>query len=177
MTLWLKNANALKYIFRFYRVPGNNAAVSSLTEAVNRGFDVTILDQDPRWSDVNVISSLLKSFFRKLPDALLTSELYPLFIQANQIRNVVSRMQSLRKLVSDHVLIVSGYRSRDLETHEFDCIDVRTSRSQFRDVTTSVIPSEESGCQCIGQQDGSAKFGNRVWSNVGEKRRRYGYLG
>lgn len=85
----------------FYRVPGNTAAVASLTEAVNsRGLDATILDQDSRWTDVNVISSLLKSFFRKLPDALLTGELYPHFIKADRIEDPVLRMVTIRKLVS-----------------------------------------------------------------------------
>ena len=84
-----------------HRVPGNTAAVTSLTEAVNRGLDISILDQDSRWSDVNVISSLLKSFFRKLPDALLTAELYPEFIKADRIEDAVGRMMQIRKLVSD----------------------------------------------------------------------------
>lgn len=82
-----------------FRVPGNTAAVSSLTEAVNRGLDAAILDQDQRWSDVNVISSLLKSFFRRLPDSLLTTELYPLFIQADKIEDPLLRMATIRKLV------------------------------------------------------------------------------
>ncbi|XP_075237153.1 rho GTPase activating protein at 19D isoform X2 [Lycorma delicatula] len=86
-------------IIGIYRVPGNTAAVSSLTEAVNKGLDASVLEQDPRWSDVNVISSLLKSFFRRLPDSLLTSELYPLFIQADKIEDPVLRIVSIRKLV------------------------------------------------------------------------------
>ncbi len=76
--------------------------MTSLTEAVNRGFDnASIFDQDPRWSDVNVISSLLKSFFRNLPDALLTAELYPHFIKSDRIEDPVLRMATIRKLVSD----------------------------------------------------------------------------
>ncbi|XP_065214459.1 rho GTPase-activating protein 21 isoform X2 [Planococcus citri] len=88
-------------IIGIYRVPGNTAAVTSLTEAVNRGLEMTALDQDPRWSDVNVISSLLKSFFRKLPDALLTSELYPSFIKSDAIEDPIQRMITIRKLVHD----------------------------------------------------------------------------
>lgn len=84
------------------RVPGNTAAVSSLTEAVNRGgpLDPGVLDLDQRWKDVNVISSLLKSFFRRLPDSLLTAELYPSFIQADKITDPHLRMATIRKLVS-----------------------------------------------------------------------------
>jgi hypothetical protein len=55
--------------------------------------------QDPRWNDVNVISSLLKLFFRRLPDALLTSELYPLFIDADKIEDPAKRIVTIKKLV------------------------------------------------------------------------------
>ncbi|XP_023802387.1 rho GTPase-activating protein 23-like, partial [Cyanistes caeruleus] len=54
-----------------YRVPGNNAVVSSLQEQLNKGATEINL-QDERWQDLNVISSLLKSFFRKLPEPLFT---------------------------------------------------------------------------------------------------------
>lgn len=90
-------------------MPGNTAAVSSLTEAVNRGLDPSVLEQDPRWSDVNVISSLLKSFFRRLPDSLLTSELYPLFIEADKIDDPILRIVTIRKLVSLMVLLYCGW--------------------------------------------------------------------
>nr|XP_018896403.1 PREDICTED: rho GTPase-activating protein 21 isoform X8 [Bemisia tabaci] len=88
-------------IIGIYRVPGNTSAVTSLTEAVNRGLDPSILDQDPRWSDVNVISSLLKSFFRRLPDSLLTSELYAQFIAADKIQDPLFRMITIKKLLQE----------------------------------------------------------------------------
>lgn len=75
--------------------------MSSLTEAVNKGLDPSVLESDPRWSDVNVISSLLKSFFRRLPDSLLTTELYPLFIQADKIEDPTGRITAIKKLVRD----------------------------------------------------------------------------
>lgn len=80
-----------------YRVPGNNAMVSNLQEHLNKGMDINsaeevcVLDQaqfemcfcnpgvrtvpsisPQRCQDLNVISSLLKSFFRKLPEPLFT---------------------------------------------------------------------------------------------------------
>ncbi|XP_061938514.1 uncharacterized protein LOC107994952 isoform X8 [Apis cerana] len=83
-----------------YRVPGNTAAISHLTDSVNKGFENINL-QDPRWSDVNVISSLLKSFFRQLPDSLLTAELYPMFIDADKVEDPQRRMTTIRKLLRD----------------------------------------------------------------------------
>lgn len=67
-------------------------------------FPADIVDslQDPRWNDVNVISSLLKSFFRKLPDSLFTSELYPHFIASDKLEDPNARFRRIRKLVSRH---------------------------------------------------------------------------
>ncbi|XP_039313812.1 uncharacterized protein LOC105205487 isoform X4 [Solenopsis invicta] len=92
-----------------YRVPGNTAAIAQLTDSVNRGFENINL-QDPRWSDVNVISSLLKSFFRQLPDSLLTADLYPMFIDADKIEDPQRRMTTIRKLL------------RDLPEHHFETL-------------------------------------------------------
>ncbi|KAG9476620.1 hypothetical protein GDO78_003250 [Eleutherodactylus coqui] len=55
-----------------YRVPGNNAAIASMQEELNKGFTDFDLEDD-KWRDLNVISSLLKSFFRKLPEPLFTN--------------------------------------------------------------------------------------------------------
>nr|XP_031541837.1 rho GTPase-activating protein 23 [Vicugna pacos] len=83
-----------------YRVPGNNAVVSSLQEQLNRGpGDINL--QDERWQDLNVISSLLKSFFRKLPEPLFTDDKYNDFIEANRIEDARERMKTLRKLIRD----------------------------------------------------------------------------
>ncbi|CAM1309539.1 ARHGAP21 (predicted) [Pycnogonum litorale] len=87
-------------IVGIYRIPGNNASVAALQEAVNKGFDTLNL-QDHRWSDVNVISSLLKSFFRQLPEPLFTSELYSMFIEANKLEDNADRLLTLKKLVHE----------------------------------------------------------------------------
>nr|XP_056720735.1 rho GTPase-activating protein 23 [Euleptes europaea] len=83
-----------------YRVPGNNAMVSSLQEQLNKGFAEINL-QEERWQDLNVISSLLKSFFRKLPEPLFTDGKYNDFIEANRIEDASERMKTLRKLIRD----------------------------------------------------------------------------
>lgn len=71
------------HIVGIYRIPGNTAAISALTEQVNRGFDEQTLN-DPKWDDVNVVSSLLKLFLRRLPEALLPNEMYSCFIDADK---------------------------------------------------------------------------------------------
>ena len=87
-------------IVGIYRVPGNNAAVTYLTEQINKGVECFAME-DQRWQDINVVSSLLKSFFRKLPDPLFTTEMYSLFIEASKVDQAGRRMDQLRKLIKD----------------------------------------------------------------------------
>ncbi|XP_042328209.1 rho GTPase-activating protein 21 isoform X1 [Sceloporus undulatus] len=83
-----------------YRVPGNNAAISSMQEELNKGMtDIDI--QDDKWRDLNVISSLLKSFFRKLPEPLFTNDKYADFIDANRKEDPVERLKTLKRLIRD----------------------------------------------------------------------------
>ncbi|XP_062983665.1 rho GTPase-activating protein 21 isoform X2 [Elgaria multicarinata webbii] len=83
-----------------YRVPGNNAAISSMQEELNKGMtDIDV--QDDKWRDLNVISSLLKSFFRKLPEPLFTNDKYADFIDANRKEDPVERLKTLKRLIRD----------------------------------------------------------------------------
>ncbi|XP_063420974.1 rho GTPase-activating protein 21-like isoform X2 [Mytilus trossulus] len=105
-----------------YRVPGNTAAVNMMTEELNKGIDNMNVDHE-KWCDVNVISSLLKAFFRKLPESLVTSELYQAFINASRIEDPERRMLKLKRLlhelpehhfetfkhIAEHLNKVAGY--------------------------------------------------------------------
>uniref|UniRef100_A0A4W5P5R1 Rho GTPase activating protein 21 n=1 Tax=Hucho hucho TaxID=62062 RepID=A0A4W5P5R1_9TELE len=83
-----------------YRVPGNNAAISSMQEELdNKGLMSDIDIQEDKWRDLNVISSLLKSFFRKLPEPLFTNEKYADFIEANRTEDSVERLKELKRLI------------------------------------------------------------------------------
>ncbi|KAG7487443.1 hypothetical protein MATL_G00023450 [Megalops atlanticus] len=101
-----------------YRVPGNNAAISSMQEELNKGMaDIDI--QDDKWKDLNVISSLLKSFFRKLPEPLFTNEKYADFIEANRTEDAVERLKVLKRLLHelpDHHYETLKFLSAHLKT-------------------------------------------------------------
>ena len=90
-----------------YRVPGNSAAVQHLTQVVNSANGKSVNLNDPKWADVNVVTSLLKSFFRLLPEPLLTSSLYHHFITIDKIPDCRSRLggiqAAIQKLPATHL--------------------------------------------------------------------------
>ncbi|XP_072010232.1 rho GTPase-activating protein 21 isoform X5 [Engystomops pustulosus] len=101
-----------------YRVPGNNAAIANMQEELNKGF--TDLDlEDDKWRDLNVISSLLKSFFRKLPEPLFTNDRYNDFIEANRREDPKERLVVLKRLVLD-------LPRHHYETLKFLCTHLKT---------------------------------------------------
>ncbi|XP_067650553.1 rho GTPase-activating protein 23-like isoform X1 [Haliotis asinina] len=79
-----------------YRVPGNSVAVQNMQEELNKGIENVNIDNE-KWLDVNVISSLLKAFFRKLPEPLVTNKCYASFIEANRISDPEKRMLKLKR--------------------------------------------------------------------------------
>uniref|UniRef100_A0A3Q3JDF4 Rho GTPase activating protein 21a n=1 Tax=Monopterus albus TaxID=43700 RepID=A0A3Q3JDF4_MONAL len=102
-----------------YRVPGNNAAISNMQEELNNKGMSDIDIQDDKWRDLNVISSLLKSFFRKLPEPLFTNERYADFIEANRIEDSVERLKVLKRLLHelpDHHYETLKFLSAHLKT-------------------------------------------------------------
>ncbi|XP_034567608.1 rho GTPase-activating protein 23 isoform X2 [Notolabrus celidotus] len=82
-----------------YRVPGNNAMVSQLQDQLNKGVEINPAEE--KWQDLNVVSSLLKSFFRKLPEPLFTNDKYNDFIDANRMENASDRLKTIKKLIRD----------------------------------------------------------------------------
>ncbi|EDO49086.1 predicted protein, partial [Nematostella vectensis] len=83
------------------RVPGNSAAVGALSEELNEKGAENINFQEEKWHDVNNITSLLKQFLRKLPEGLVTAELYESFIEANRKDDPVERMGALKMLINE----------------------------------------------------------------------------
>lgn len=82
-----------------YRIPGNKAAISELSELVNtKDFHFDSCATDVRWEDVNVVSSLLKLFIRSLPDALMPASFYINFIEADK-KMGLERIVLLKEIV------------------------------------------------------------------------------
>lgn len=86
-------------VIGIYRIPGNKAAISELKDQVNKtDFSWDRCNTDVRWEDVNVVSSLLKLFIRSLPDALLPSNFYNHFIEADK-KIGLARLRELKDLL------------------------------------------------------------------------------
>ncbi|KAJ7583131.1 Rho GTPase activation protein [Mycena floridula] len=84
-----------------YRVSGTSTKVQALKQRLDKDLDAVDLDT-PEWSsDINNVASVLKLWFRELPDSLLTVALHQGFIDAAKIENERLRHIRLHERVND----------------------------------------------------------------------------
>ncbi|KAG8900756.1 hypothetical protein FRB99_005770 [Tulasnella sp. 403] len=82
-----------------YRLSGSSNVIKSLKERFNTEGDVDLLKSDEYW-DLHAITGLLKTFFRDLPNSILTRELHMKFLGVIDLANQTERIDELASLVS-----------------------------------------------------------------------------
>ncbi|GJJ11509.1 hypothetical protein Clacol_005742 [Clathrus columnatus] len=84
-----------------YRLSGTYSKIQQLKEKLDRDIDSVDLD-DPEWtSDINIVASVLKQWFRELPEPLLTNKLHQGFIEAAKLEVSRARQIRLHERVND----------------------------------------------------------------------------
>jgi hypothetical protein len=80
-----------------YRTAANERLKNEVEEEMNKSIDH--IHDCEHLQDVKIAASVLKSFFRQLPDPLFTDSLYQKFINAAGISNDTERFVQIRNLI------------------------------------------------------------------------------
>ncbi|KAF9978806.1 hypothetical protein BGZ73_000075 [Actinomortierella ambigua] len=83
-----------------YRVSGIHSATNRLRAMFDRDCSAVDLTNTDEYMDINSVASVLKSWFRELPDPLLTRELYPRFIEAATIEDPGLRLMNIHEVTN-----------------------------------------------------------------------------
>jgi len=84
-----------------YRLSGSATHIQQLKAIFdNDASRVDFRNPTAFYHDVNSVAGLLKTFFRDLPDPLITRERYSEFIQAARIEDDIVRRDSLHALIN-----------------------------------------------------------------------------
>ncbi|KAF8928598.1 hypothetical protein BGZ47_001521 [Haplosporangium gracile] len=83
-----------------YRVSGITSATNRLRSAFNRDCSAVDLSSEENCGDINSVASVLKTWFRELPDPLLTRQLYPEFIRAASIEDPAMQLMNLHQVTN-----------------------------------------------------------------------------
>ncbi|KAG0380204.1 hypothetical protein BGX24_009632 [Mortierella sp. AD032] len=83
-----------------YRVSGITSATNRLRSAFDRDCAAVDLSSEENCGDVNSVASVLKTWFRELPDPLLTRQLYPEFIKAANIEDPALQLMNLHQVTN-----------------------------------------------------------------------------
>ena len=83
-----------------YRKTGGSSQSKLITQLFERGnYDAFDLRDTDFFNDISSVTSVLKTYFRTLPDPLLTYELHESFVAAAGIRDPVKKSSALSELV------------------------------------------------------------------------------
>lgn len=83
-----------------YRKTGGSGLSKMITHLFERGdYDSFDLRDSDRFNDICSVTSVLKTYFRSLPDPLFTYALHDDFVQASQIRDPAVKSSVLSELV------------------------------------------------------------------------------
>ncbi|KAF9792592.1 hypothetical protein BJ322DRAFT_995743 [Thelephora terrestris] len=84
-----------------YRKTGGSGLSKTITQLFERGdYDSFDLRDTDRFNDISSVTSVLKTYFRSLPDPLFTYALHDDFVQASHIRDLAQKSYVLAELVS-----------------------------------------------------------------------------
>ncbi|KAF9349146.1 hypothetical protein BGX34_002013 [Mortierella sp. NVP85] len=83
-----------------YRVSGITSATNKLRSAFDRDCASVDLSTEENCGDINSVASVLKSWFRDLPEPLLTRKLYPEFIRAVSIEDPAVQLMTLHEVTN-----------------------------------------------------------------------------
>lgn len=64
-----------------YRKPGGAGQMRLIQQAFERGEELDLCDED-QWNDICAVTSVLKQYFRDLPNPLFTYEMHATFMDA-----------------------------------------------------------------------------------------------
>lgn len=83
-----------------YRKSGGTSQLKIITQLFEKGQAFDLDDQD-RFNDISAITSVLKNYFRELPEPLLTFELYERFIESAESKSMSpeSKRSTMRELI------------------------------------------------------------------------------
>lgn len=106
-----------------YRICGNSISITELQEELDK--EPTAIDvESEQWKDVHTVTNILKLFFKKLPNSLITDEFYEPVIRLSGISHREKRLLKLKmlleklpkvnfrtfRLLSRHLHNVAGFR-------------------------------------------------------------------
>ncbi|RUP45057.1 hypothetical protein BC936DRAFT_148666 [Jimgerdemannia flammicorona] len=83
-----------------YRISGTNTQIQKLRGLIDRGIEQVDLNTDEYISDINNVTSILKLWFRELPDPLFPKATYNEFIRAAKIEDEARRVNELHAAVN-----------------------------------------------------------------------------
>ncbi|KAF9452345.1 RhoGAP-domain-containing protein [Macrolepiota fuliginosa MF-IS2] len=135
-----------------YRKTGGSSQSKMITQLFERG-DYTTFDlfDTDRFNDICSVTSVLKNYFRSLPNPLLTFELYEQFVQGVAIKDIAIKNRTLadlvRQLPSEHYYTLRSLMIHLNHIHEHNENNLMTARNLGVVFGPTLIKSPDPGAE------------------------------
>ncbi|KAI9493449.1 Rho GTPase activation protein [Zychaea mexicana] len=99
-----------------YRKSGGAKQMREIQQLFDQG-QVPDLTNEHLWNDINAVTSVLKQYFRELPDPLFTYQFHNEFIRSTNINDPTERLQYIRSLINESLPLENRDTIRYLMCH------------------------------------------------------------
>ncbi|KAI8355635.1 hypothetical protein EDC96DRAFT_264281 [Choanephora cucurbitarum] len=119
-----------------YRKSGGVGQMRQIQQAFEKG-DLPDLIDEEKWNDICAVTSVLKQYFRDLPNPLFTYELHPKFMDAMMISDSKEQLQTMSQLIQ--TLPIENFNTLKYLMEHLDRIQKRHKENLMTSKNLAVI--------------------------------------
>ncbi|KAI8342228.1 hypothetical protein BD560DRAFT_412036 [Blakeslea trispora] len=119
-----------------YRKSGGVGQMRQIQQAFEKGEILDLIDEE-KWNDICAVTSVLKQYFRDLPNPLFTFELHPKFIDAMMIDDSQEQLQAVSQLIQ--TLPIENFNTLKYLMEHLDRVQQRNKENLMTSKNLAVI--------------------------------------
>ncbi|KAI8340120.1 Rho GTPase activation protein [Chlamydoabsidia padenii] len=119
-----------------YRKSGGATQMRSIQEAFEKKEAMDLCDED-QWNDVNAITSVLKQYFRDLPNPLFTYEYHHKWVETFLTKDMRTKMDGFQKLL--HMIPIEHFNTLKYLMQHLAKIDAKNSENLMTAKNLAVV--------------------------------------
>ncbi|KAK4515918.1 uncharacterized protein ATC70_010876 [Mucor velutinosus] len=119
-----------------YRKSGGVGQMRQIQQSFEKGEIPNLIDEE-KWNDICAITSVLKQYFRELPNPLFTYELHSKFMDAMMIANSSEQLQAMTQLIQ--TLPIENFNTLKYLMEHLNRVQIRSKENLMTSKNLAVI--------------------------------------
>ncbi|CAO0795509.1 unnamed protein product [Mucor circinelloides] len=119
-----------------YRKSGGVGQMRQIQQSFEKGEIPNLIDEE-KWNDICAVTSVLKQYFRELPNPLFTYELHSKFMDAMMISNSSEQLQTMTQLIQ--TLPIENFNTLKYLMEHLNRVQIRSKENLMTSKNLAVI--------------------------------------